>query len=299
MNPTSYFEITGSASPAARRLAVVSRALGRPTMKTDASASAEMAAATFPGAIAHTTISGEDPMLLWRYIVNVRSLGKNPIDSLARLAKMDISKQIMPYLSPSMALGYSGVEHLRFPYGFSHTGFNLLAAVPLRTAPARFDSTLRLFFGRITSLVYTPEMQGSSLRLWMASDTTTNDSAILARKLQPSFAVVNGPGGTSILLIASKPDLLRTAVTSLQNAPAGSAGTGGYFQGRMNVDSFAVNAASYLSGYLRRTDRYTPQEIDTRIGPLRNALALYDRIEWRFTEENGLRRGEGRLVAQR
>ena len=48
MNPTRYFEITGSSSPAARRLAVVARALNRPLMAPDAEAAAAKKPAT-PG----------------------------------------------------------------------------------------------------------------------------------------------------------------------------------------------------------------------------------------------------------
>jgi hypothetical protein len=258
-------------------------------------AEAQAAAGAFPGAIGHTTMAGDDPTMFWRYIVNVRSLGKNPIDSLAKLAKMDVGKQIMPYFSPALTLGYAGIDHMKQQYGFSNTAFNLLAALPLRTPPARFDSTLGIFFGRITSLVYSTETMAGGTRLWLARDTTTNDSLLLERKLQPSFAVING----NMLVVASTPALLRNAVTSMSNRGGASGDGGSYFSGVAKVDSFATNATQYLKSYLLRRDRYTPAEITSRIDPLRNAMALYDRMEWTFRDNGGLRSGTGRLVAKK
>lgn len=293
-NPTTYFGVTGSTVPTARHLAIVARALGRATTTTEGAAQAEALAARVPGVIGWSSFSGDDPTLLWRYVVNVRSLGKNPIDSLARLAKMDIGKQIVPFLSRSLAIAYAGVDHLKQNYGYSNTAFNLVAAVPLHSVPARFDSTLRVFFGRITSLEYTPVIdQGTGVRMWMASDTTTNDSLLRERKLQPSFAIVN-----NALIVASTPGLLRTSVTAL-STPTASAASAYYCQGRISTDAFAENATKYVKGYLSHRDIYTPAEIASRIDPLRAAIGLYDRLEWKLRVENGLRLGAGRLVAKR
>jgi len=295
MNPTKYLAVTGSKSPAARRLAVVARALGRPVATADATAAA--IAGGFPSTLASATIGGDDPMMLWRYVVDVRSLGKNPIDSLARLAKIDIGKQVIPYLTPSMAVGYSGVDFLRQPYGYSNTAFNTVAGFPLRSAPARFDSTLGVLFGRITSLIYTPEtLPGGTTRLWIASDTTTNDTLLKERKLQPSFAVIDG----RTLLIASTPSLLRKSATSIAAVSGGqSADPNAYFTGTMRVDSFTVNTLQYMKSYLSRGDRFTSSDINSRFDPLRLALGNYDRLNWLFTVENGLRRGTATLIARK
>ncbi|MEO5929878.1 MAG: hypothetical protein ABIR47_08090 [Candidatus Kapaibacterium sp.] len=297
LDPTEYFDVVGARNPAGRHLAVVARALGKATITTDGSASSAAIAGSFPGQLGVGTMGGDDPSMLWRYIVDVRSLGKNPIDSLARLAKMDIGKQIFPFLAPSMALGYGGVDHLKREYGYSNTAFNLLMAWPLRSAPARFDSTLRLFFGRITSLVYTTEiLPANGAKLWIASDTTTNDSLLKERKLQPSFAVINN----QVLVIASTPAALRRAAAAVPSAPevvGNNPRT--YFQGEVKVDSFAVNSASYLKAFLLQSDRYSPQVIAGRIDPIRAALAGYETLNWGFRQDNGLRHGEGRLVARK
>ncbi len=296
MNPTEYFAVTGSKSPAARRLAMVARALGRPVATADGTGAAAIAGG-FPSTLASATLGGDDPMRLWRYMVDVRSLGKNPIDSLARLAKIDIGKQIVPYLAPSMAVGYSGVEFLRQPYGYSNTAFNTVAGFPLRSAPARFDSTLGVLFGRITSLIYTPEtLPGGTTRLWIASDTTTNDTLLKERKLQPSFAVIDG----RTLLIASTPTLLRKSAASIAASAGGqTADPNAYFTGTMRVDSFTVNTLQYMKSYLSRGDRFTQADIASRFDPLRSALGSYDRLNWIFTVDNGLRRGTATLVARR
>lgn len=295
-DPTDYFAITGSSNPAGRRLAIVKHVLRQPGTLDDSHRLASNATERFPGNIAFTVMTGDDPMMLWRYIVDVRSLGHNPLDSLARLAKVDVGRQIIPHLTRSMALGYGGVEHLRQNYGYSNTGFDLLMAMPLKAAPGTFDSTLKTFFGGITSLVYSQETLAGT-RLWIASDTTTNDSLLRERKLQPSFAVVNG----DMLVVASTPALLRASAPALadMDRPAGLRADDTYLSGRVKVDSFAVNTQRYLRSYLLRTDRYTPQEIDGRIIPLRDALELYDNFHWEFRMENGLRRGEGQLVAKK
>ncbi len=296
-DPTDYFEITGSKDPSARRLAILARALGKTSTPDESHARALAVAQSVPSAIATTTMSGDDPAMIWRYIVDVRSLGKNPIDSLARLARVDIGRQIIPYFSGSMTLGYGGVDYLAKHYGYANTSFDMLMAVPLRSAPSGFDSTLKTFFGGITSLLYTPEtVQSGGARLWIARDTTTNDSLLRERKLQPSFAVVNN----RTLLVASTPELLRRTAMSLA-ARDGAAATSGtaYLNGLVHVDSFATNATRYLSGYLLRTGRYSPSEIAQRIEPLERALELYGTLEWTFHVENGLRHGGGRLIAKR
>lgn len=295
-DPTDYFAITGSSNPAGRRLAVVTRALGRTDSFDDSHSTASSATGHFPHTIASTVMTGDDPMMFWRYIVDVRSLGHNPLDSLARLAKVDIGRQIIPHLMRSMALGYGGVEHLRQNYGYSNTGFDLLMAMPLRSAPDTFDSTLKTFFSGITSLVYSSETLGRT-RLWIARDTITNDSLLRERKLQPSFAVIDG----YMLLVASTPALLRASVPGLADMgrPAGLRISDKYLSGMVKVDSLAVNAQRYLRSYLLRGDRYTPKEIDDRIGPLRDALELYDNFQWTFDVEDGLRHGKGQLVAKK
>jgi len=294
-DPTDYFGIIGSSNPAARRLAIVRRSLGRNDVRDDAHARASLAAANFPGATASTIMSGDDPSMLWRYIIDVRSLGRNPIDSLARLARVDIGRQVVPYLSRSMALGYGGVQHLRQNYGYSNTAFDLLLAMPLRNAPSGFDSTMKTLFGGITSLVYTQEPgTPAGTRLWIASDTATHDTLLMARKLQPSFAVVGG----RMLVIASTPALLRTAAPAIAAAdpPGDVVSTTTYLSGSVKVDSLTANAMNYLHSYLLRTDLYTPGQIDDRMEPLRKGLELYDNLVWAFRVENGLRVGEGTLV---
>lgn len=292
-DPTDYFEVDGSKDPAGRRLAAVSRALGRTIPADQSHARAAGAASTFPGAIATSIMTGDDPAMFWRYVVDVRSLGKSPLDSLARIARVDIGRQIVPYFSRSMALGYGGVDYLARQYGYSHTAFDMLAAMPLNAPPPRFDSTLKTFFGGITSLVYTQEpLSGGTGRLWIASDTTTNDSLLRERKLQPSFAVVND----RTLLVASTPELLRRAATALAARDAAAATPANtYLNGIVQVDSFATNATEYLSEYLRRTGRYSPSEISERIEPLGRALGIYRTLAWGFQAENGLRHGEMRL----
>ncbi|MEP7220689.1 MAG: hypothetical protein ABI876_17315, partial [Bacteroidota bacterium] len=69
--------------------------------------------------------------------------------------------------------------------------------------------------------------------------------------------------------------------------------------GEVKVDSFAVNSASYLKAFLLQSDRYSPQVIAGRIDPIRAALAGYETLSWGFRQDNGLRHGEGRLVARK
>jgi hypothetical protein len=290
MNPTRYFEMTGSENPAARRLAILSRALGKPVV-TPAEAAA---VPTGSGTLAATSFAGEDPMRLWRYIVDVRSLGSNAVDSLALLAGVDIGNQVVPYLSSTTTIGYSGIEFLRRAYGFSNTAFEMYATTPLRTAPPGFDTTLRKFFSGVTSLVYTADASAiPGTTLWMATDTSTNDPALREAKLQPSFAVLNG----STLVIASTPMMLRTVASSPASRPAEVSGST-YFAGHVTVDSFATNASRYLTAYLMRADRYPPEEVDARIDPLRRALSLFSTLDWKFDVEGGLRRGEAVLVSK-
>jgi hypothetical protein len=289
-NPTRFFDMAGSEQPAARRLAILSRVLGKPLVSTGTVSSP----ANLSGTIASTSVTGDTPGTLWRYIVDVRSLGRNAVDSLAQLAGIDIGSQIMPYLGPSATVGYTGVEFLRRPYGYSNTGFEMYTTMALNNPPAGFDSTLKNLFARLTSLVYTGEsVTGSTTTLWNAADTSTNDPTLLKAKLQPSFAVING----RTLLIASTPVMLRRTAEALSAAPAATAPVG-YFTGNVAVDSFSTNAARYLTAYLMRTDRFPPEEVDRRIDPLRRAMGLYSTLDWRFNVENGLRRGEAKLIAK-
>jgi hypothetical protein len=289
-NPTRFFDMAGSEQPAARRLAIVSRVLGKPLVPAGAVSSP----ATLAGTIAKSSVTGDAPSTLWRYIVDVRSLGRNVVDSLAQLAGIDVGGQIMPYLGPSATVGYTGVEFLRRPYGYSNTGFELYTTMTLNNPPAGFDTTLKNLFTRLTSLVYTGEqVPGSTTTLWNAADTSTNDATLLQAKLQPSFAVING----KTLLIASTPAMLRRSAEALSASPAATA-PAGYFTGSMAVDSFSTNAARYLTAYLMRTDRFPPEEVDRRIDPLRRAMGLYSTLDWRFDVQNGLRRGEAKLMAK-
>lgn len=295
-NPTRYFDMIGSDRQSARRLAIVARALGKPVNEAPTESGTLAAMGQVPGMIASSLASGQTSDNLWKYLVNVRSVGKNPLDSLARLSKINVGKQIVPFLSGTATVGYFGLDYLREQYAYSNTGFNTLIAVPLQKAPAKFDSTLGIFFSRITSLAYSKEpLADGKNRLFLARDTTTNDSLLQARKFQPSFAVIDN----RILLIATTPDLLQRAAPVFSRTWSSVAGQGEYIVGSIKVDSFAVNSAAYLRGHLLRTDRYAPEEITERLDPLKNALALYDRLEWKFKTEDGLRVGEARLVAKK
>jgi|GEM_PF-1931164 len=297
-NPTREFEVTGSTSSAARRLAVVARALGRPAVALEAAPRAEALAGALPTGVMRSTVSGDPMPVFWRYVLNVRSLGKNPVDSLAKLAKVDIAKGVMPYLSSSIALGYGGVEYLPKQYHYANTSYDVVAAFPLLNPPADFEKTVFTLLSRTTTLLYTPEQEGAT-KLWIARDTTTNDSAHITRKFQPSFAIVSLSGG-SALVVAATPDLLRRSVRSLASASSTSGGANSaFFKGAIRVDSLAANGTRYLRNYLVRTDRYTPQEIDARLPILRNALDLYTDFVWGIEMQNGLRHGEGRLIAKR
>lgn len=295
-NPTAWFDVIGSKDPSARRRAIVGRALGKAATDQASSQRAARLAAALPASLSRTVVSGEDPTALWRYIVSVRSLGKSYIDSLAKLAKMDIGKGITPWLAPSMAIGYNGVEHLKRDYSYSNTSFNLVVAIPLRPGtPSGFDSTLRQFLGRVTNLDYQLEVNSTiGGRLWIAHDTVTTDTFLLERKLQPSFGITN-----STLVIATNPSLLRRSLLALASAPDAPSSPA-YFFGSMAVDSVANNAHNYLMAYLLKSDRYTPDEIKQRITPMRDAISLYDSFSWSLAyEPNGLRRGSGILKARR
>jgi hypothetical protein len=270
--------------------------------QTDENGYARMASLwSVPGMVALGSLGGESPTDLWRYVVDVRSLGANPIDSLAQLAGMDVGREIMPHLAPTMTVGYAGIDFLERQYGFSHTGFNLVAAIPLVDAPEGFDTTMRRFLSRITSLVYeqdtTPRTGPyGSVQLWVARDTSTNDTMLLERKLQPSFAVI----GSGTLVIASTPSMLNAAVDALSRRRGAGPQTGQtYMAGAIRIDSMAANASNYLKRYLLRTDRFAPDEVSARLGPLQHALSLYDRVEWNFREVDGLRQGSGILAAAR
>ena len=298
VNPTTYFDPTGARDHAAQRRVVVARALGKQISVPAATAIAPEAMMAMPGTVAAVTAAGEDPVALWRYVVAVRSLGRNQIDSLARVAKIDMAKQVMPYLSPSMTLGYGGVEYLREQYGYSNTEFDLTSVFPLRNPPARFDSTIKTLFQRTTSLVYAPSTlpsaTGEPVRLWIARDTTTSDTFLLERKLQPSFALV----GTRLLVVASTPASLRAIVQNLAGTPnLTPAGTATVLSGRLSVDSLAANTGRYMRSFLLRSGRYSPAEVQTRLNPLETAVRLYSYFDWKMEEKNGLRVGAGRLVA--
>ncbi len=289
LNPTEVMEPTGSESPAARRLAILAAALGRdgayapPTTTSLSDPTSRI--------VAWTTLRNQDPLRLWRYIVDVRSLGKNPVDSLARLAKVDIAKQVMPYLSSTMRVGYGGIHYLRESYGYSHTGFDMLLEVPLAgTPPPGFDTTMRRLFAGITTLVYTRDtLAPAGAALWIARDTNTTDSTLLARKLQPSFGIVR-----SRLVVASTPEMLR----AVSGNDVADGAPREYLSGAIKVDSLAGNFADYLKPLLRRSGSYTPDEIAERIDPLTRALGLYDRLEWHFTADHGVRGGRAALVAK-
>jgi hypothetical protein len=204
----------------------------------------------------------------------------------------------MPYLAPSMTLGYGGVEYLKEQYGYSNTEFDLTSIFPLRNPPARFDSTIKTLFQRTTSLVYTaatlPSATGEPIRLWLARDTTTTDTLLMARKLQPSFALI----GTRLLVVASTPAMLRTMVTNLSATPSLTpAGMSTLMAGRLSVDSLAVNTGRYMRSFLLRSGRYSPEEVKSRLDPLEKAMRIYSYLDWRMEEKNGLRVGAGRLVA--
>jgi len=295
-NPTRYFDMVGADRETARRLAIVARATGNPVATETPDDGGAGQIGDVPGVVAWMNAGGEDPADLWRYIVKVRSVGKNPLDSLAKLSHVDIGSAIVPYMTPNAAIGYAGVDYLREEYGYANTGFDVVTAFPLRQPPPRFDSTLRTFFGRITSLVYNPEeLPVPGNRIWVATDTATNDSVLLARKFQPSFAVI----GDRVLLVATTPDLLRRSATEFVARTRKRTMGPTYMTGSIAVDSFAVNAEEYLQRYLSRSGRYTPREISSRLDPLTRALALYDKIEWNFNVAEGLRHGTAQMLLRK
>jgi hypothetical protein len=291
-NPTLYFDVIGADRMAARRLAVLARATGRPLL-----ANRPATLKSVKGTIASLEMSGKDPMQLWRYIVDVRSLRRNTLDSLAGLAGVNIGSQIVPYLGTAMSVSYDGINYLKHGYGYANTGYNVVATIPLRNAPADFDATFGRFLGGVTSLVNRRDsIPGSAATLWAASDTTATDSSLRQQMLQPSFSVVNG----QTLVIASTPSLLRTAVADYLAPGSGEAVPADqFFAGRIGVDTLAGNSARYLTTYLLRIDRYPPAEIESRIDPLRKGLALYRELNWKFNVEGGLRHGEALLIAKK
>jgi hypothetical protein len=288
-NPSRAFDVTGSDQPAAYRRAVVARATGRPiAAATDTRVAAGLGAV--PGMISVAEGTADSTTQLWRYIVAVRSLGRNAIDSLARLAHVDIARQIAPSIGETWTVGYAGVEHLKREYGYSSTAYNLVAAVPLTQIRPELAAALARLFAGTTSLVYTPDSIAGA-RLWIASDTATHDSMLLERKLQPSYAIVDA----GVLLVATTPSLLRAAATHFASRYTRELAPGPYASGSVRLDSFATNSTRYLRSYLLRTDLYTPADIDARLAPLRTALAAYGGIDWSFTEKQGLRSGQIRF----
>lgn len=289
INPTEYFAVQGSQMPAARRLAIVARTLGKPLNETAATA-ADLH--SVPGIIATAELGGQSMGSFWTYITGVRTVGKKTQDSLRKITGVDVGKQIIPYLGFPVTLGYAGTQYLRSGNGYSNTGFHVLLAVPLKNAPANFDQTLLTFFKRSAKLAYKREEGQSGGKVWIASDTTLerNDTALATHGFQPSFAITND----GLLLVAATPWLLRRAMAAHTMAAGPE-----FMRGTVHLDSLAFNAEQYLRPYLKSTDRYTPEEINTRLEPMRKALCLYDRFEWSVTVgADGLRKGEGRLIAR-
>jgi hypothetical protein len=290
-NPSKYFDVTGSQQPAAYRRSILARATGRQLTPPSAT-SIDARMRSLPGIFATMQSSSDPAVDLWSYVVVVRSLGRSTVDSLARVVGVDMARQIMPYVGSTWTFGYGGVEHLKRDYGYSNTSFEIAAAVPLASPPIDFDATLTRLIGGITTLAYARDsMPAMNAQLWIASDTTSNDTMLLARRLQPSFARV----GNSMLIVATTPRLLRDAVAHFASTPTATEPRTPYAQGRMRLDSFATNASQYLRSYLLRTDRYSPDEIAKRVDPMRNAIAQYEQIEWSFVEDRGLRSGTGKL----
>lgn len=308
MNPTELFQPNSAENPSARRLAILASALD------SAGSYAAMApahlGAPIPGMIAWTTINRQDPNALWRYIVEVRSLGSNPVDSLAHLTGVDIGRQVVPYLGPSMRISYDGIQYLRSVYSEGKTGYGFVAEIPLNgTPPPDFDETIHKIFTAFTSETYLYDSTTSpTVRAWTSVDgseedpdddseegsqhESKNDSIARVSRLHPCFALVEGRG----LIIAATTTLLHRAIA----APAGTvmAASPGVFDGFVHVDSLAANWLDYVRVVLLRSDLYRPEEIQSRLDPLGKALALYDHFSWSVTVDHGLRHGRGELVAQ-
>lgn len=287
LNPSTVVELTGAEQPAAYRRAVLARATGRPLMPPTL-ADVPQRMSSIPGIVSTMEVTLDSVSRLWRYVVDVRSLGRSAIDSLAKISGVDVARQIAPYIGSSWTLGYAGVEHLKLEYGYSNTAFNLVAVGALQSPPAAFESALVKLFASTTSLVYTADsLVGGGGRLWIASDTATHDTMLLERKLQPSFALL----GNGLLVIASTPSLLRSAASSLAAASRPGLVPGAHVTGMFRLDDFAENSARYLRSYLLRTDRYSPDEIARRIEPLARAIGQYRSFTWAINEQNGLRVG--------
>lgn len=290
-NPSRIVDLTGSEQPAAYRRAVLARATGRPLYPPSVT-HVPQRMATLPGIVSSGLMTIDSMSRLWRYVVDVRSLGRSSIDSLAKISGVDVARQIAPYVSSSWVIGYTGVEHLKQEYGFSNTSFNVVAVAPLYSPPPGFESLLAKFFGGMTSLVYNAEpMPNATGQMWIASDTTTRDTTLLERKLQPSFAVL----ANGLLVVASTPAMLRTSAAMFAEEDHLEEVHGGYFKGMVRLDRFAENSSRYLRSYLLRTDRYAPDEIEKRIEPLAKAIGQYTLLSWVFMEQNGLRTGTAQL----
>lgn len=286
-NPSRYFDVTGSEQPAAYRRTVLARATGR-TLAAPVAATVAERMRAMPGVVAAIDATTDSASHLWRYIVNVRSLGRSHVDSLARLSGVDIAQHITPFVGRTWSFGYGGVEHLRREYGFSNTAFNVVTAVPLENPPAAFASSLSRLFSSVTSLVYTEDtLTAATTRMWIASDTATHDSSVRAFRMQPSYAMVDN----RILLVATTPSLLRAAATHFTSHPGAGTDRSGYARGIVRLDSLANNSSRYLRSYLLRSDRYSPAEVARRIEPLRRAVAQYGTLWWTFSEDTGLRSG--------
>lgn len=293
LSPSKVFEVTGSLDPSARRRAVVGRALGRNLYPSDVGLEASRLVYRLRDGDASFTLAGSDPNRFWKYVVDVRSLGKNQLDSLSRVSGMDIGKEIIPHLSTGAAIRLNGVYHLKESYGFSNTSYRVALAMPLsQSTPATFEASFGRFLGRVTSLRYTmKETTGGVARVWVGEDTTTTDTSMLRQMFRPSFAVVD----RTTLVIASTPDELLNAIAALAPGSSEPAPAPAVTQGMVRVRELAGNALDYATAYLIRTDRYLPEEISSRLNPLRTAFATVDTFTWSVSEKDGLRQGAGFL----
>jgi len=292
-SPSKFFDVIGSQDPSARRRHVLARALKKDLVDPDMATRAGLDQTRLRGSLITGTVSGLDPLPFWRYVVDVRSIGKNHLDSLARLSGMNLSRDVVPYFGSSMAFGYTGIEHLTQPYGFSNTSYRAVVVIPLaRTTPPTFDETLRKFLSRMTSLDYRKEVvEGIRGPVWIAYDTTVTDTVMLERKLRPSFAILDG--GT--LVMGTTPDALRNGARQIQqgnNDQPGRISLGSLW---VDVRGLSENTLNYVTSYLLRTDRFMPEEIKTRFGPLGKGLGTLESLSWTLRMEDGLRVGEGML----
>jgi len=294
-NPSRILDVIGSKDPSARRRAIVARALGRDLLDPTMAGLSSTLAHRMEENIAYGTAAGTEPIPFWRYVVDVRSLGRNHLDSLARLARMDVGRDIVPHLGSSMAIGYGGIEHLPQPYGFSNTAYNVVVALPLAlTAPTGFDTTMRRFLSRVTSLDYVGETSSAvGATLWIARDTTTTDTLNATRKLQPSFVVLGG----RTLVVATTPEFLRTAARQFAHHDQEPAHMPVISEGSIVFDRLGSNLFPYVTSYLLRTDRYMPEEIRTRFDPLQKAISTLRTFTWTLTSTKGLRSGSALLAS--